>query len=66
MKPISAKQFNTMQDKNYLEYCEKCGVNGIKPETQERYFPKTVNYGYVVFNHLGHFVWRKRKSEFNY
>ena len=64
MKPISARKFNDMQDDNYLEYCEKCKNNGVKPEPQNRYFPKTVNYGYVVFDHLGSFVWKKRKSDF--
>ena len=65
MKPITAKEYNSMQNSNYSEYCIKCYQNGISPEAQSRYFPVlSVNYGYVIYNKFGEVYWKKRKSDF--
>lgn len=67
MKPIHVKEFNKLQYAYYQKYCNQCKDNGITPEPQDRYFPQIkVNYGYVVINHLGHYTWKKRKSDFSY
>lgn len=67
MKPITVKQFNSLQNCNYSDYCTKCNQNGIKPEPQSRYFPTlSIKYGYVIYNKFNEIYWKKRKSDFNY
>lgn len=67
MKPIHVTKFNEMQDKLYLEYCERCMKNNIRPEHRDRYFPKIkVKYGYVVMNRCNEIYWRKKKSDFGF
>lgn len=65
MEPITVKAFNQLQNESYVEYCAKCKSNNVNPAPQSRYFPKVeVNYGYVVYNHLGHHTWKRRKRDF--
>ena len=37
---VTVKQYNEEQDKQYLEYCDKCKANGVNPEPFSRYFQK--------------------------
>jgi hypothetical protein len=63
---ISVKEFNSNQDKLYTEYVQKCEDNQIKPEPQERYFPKVkVNYGFVYQAANNSYIWKKRKKDFS-
>ena len=60
---VTIKQFNKMQDDEFADYVKKCKTNGVKPESQSRYFPRmNRKTGYMVLGRFPYFI--KNKKDF--